>query len=207
MKLRLGADRPKGRHSGPAAAKLGTFRRVTSVRRNLKTWGSVWGVGSRTARAAAYAFSLPDIIRTVRGRTMMRFAKVHLAALALTAATGIAAMAQDGPLGVWIDHTGRGAVEISECDGALCGKVVWVADQANSKGCGLEIIGNVRPMSDGTYDEGWIYDPDKDAKFDVQLIPLRDGTLKVVGYKGLKFFSQSFIWRRAPADLQRCTPG
>ncbi len=136
---------------------------------------------------------------------MMRFAKVHLAALALTAVTGLAAMAQEGPLGVWIDHTGRGAVEISQCDGALCGKVVWVADEANAKGCGLEIIGDVKPMTDGSYDEGWIYDPDKDAKFDVQLIPLRDGTLKVVGYKGIKFFSQSFIWRRAPADLQRCT--
>jgi len=82
---------------------------------------------------------------------------------------------------------------------------VWVADQSNAKGCGLEILGNVRPMTDGSYDEGWIYDPDKDAKFDVQLIPLRDGTLKVVGYKGIKFFSQSFIWRRAPADLPRCT--
>ena len=108
-----------------------------------------------------------------------------------------------GPLGVWIDHTGRGAVEITDCGGALCGKVVWVADQANAKGCGLQILGDVKPMGDGTFDEGWIYDPDKDAKYDVELVP-QGNKLKVVGYAGVKLFSQTFTWTRATEELQRC---
>ena len=37
------------------------------------------------------------------------------------------------PLGVWIDHTGRGAVEITDCGGKLCGRIVWVKDPAIAK--------------------------------------------------------------------------
>jgi uncharacterized protein (DUF2147 family) len=136
---------------------------------------------------------------------MTRFQKVALAVAALAATTmSFGASADDGPLGVWLDHTGRGAVEIVKCGDALCGKVVWVADQSNSKGCGLQILGDVKPMGDGTFDEGWIYDPDKDAKFDVELVPQAGGKLQVTGYKGIKLLSQTFMWTRAPADLQRC---
>jgi hypothetical protein len=32
-----------------------------------------------------------------------------------------------------------------------------------------------------------------------------DGSkLKVVGYAGTKLFSETMVWTRAPADLQRC---
>lgn len=126
-----------------------------------------------------------------------------VAVVASVAAAGTAASADKGPLGVWYDHTGRGAVEITDCGGLLCGKVVWVQDPKNSKGCGLQILGNVKPMGDGTFDEGWIYDPDKDSKFDVALVPEGD-KLKVVGYAGVKLLSQTFTWTRAPANLQRC---
>jgi uncharacterized protein (DUF2147 family) len=123
---------------------------------------------------------------------------------AVAVAAGTAAQAVEGPLGIWYDHTGRGAVEITDCGGLLCGKVVWVLDPKNAKGCGMQILGNVKPMGDGTFDEGWIYDPDKDAKFDVELVPQGD-KLKVVGYAGVKFLSQTFTWTRAPDNLQRCT--
>lgn len=133
---------------------------------------------------------------------MRMLLKACLAAGLAAASTG--SSAGEGPLGVWYDHTGRGAVEIVDCNGALCGKVVWVQDAKYSKGCGIQIIGDVKPMGDGTFDEGWIYDPDKDAKFDVEIVPQGD-KLKVVGYAGVKFLSQTFTWTRAPNDLQRCT--
>jgi uncharacterized protein (DUF2147 family) len=134
---------------------------------------------------------------------MTRLMKVGLVAAALAIASMGVRAAGDEPLGVWIDHTGRGAVEITKCGEALCGKVVWVADAKNSKGCGLEILGDVKPMGDGTFDEGWIYDPDKDAKYDVEIVP-QGNKLKIVGYAGVKLFSQTFTWTKAPADLQRC---
>jgi hypothetical protein len=105
---------------------------------------------------------------------------------------------------VWIDHTGRGAVEITDCGGNLCGRAVWVKDPKDSKGCGIQIIGNAKPVSGGKWDNGWIYDPDEDAKYSVELTPLAGDKLKVLGYAGSKFFSETMIWKRAPADLKRC---
>ena len=109
------------------------------------------------------------------------------------------------PSGVWIDDQGRGGVEIKECGTKLCGHVVWARDEAEgNKGCGKQIIGDVAPQGSGLWDNGWIYDPDTDKRYDVELKLLDDNRLRVKGYAGVKFFSRSMIWTRAPADIKRC---
>lgn len=105
--------------------------------------------------------------------------------------------------GLWIDHTGRGAVEISNCGSNLCGRLVWLKDDKNSKACGTQIIGNAKPVAGGKWDGGWIYDPDQDAKYSVEITPMGD-KLKVMGYQGSKFLSETMIWRRASGELKRC---
>ena len=130
------------------------------------------------------------------------FGAVAAGVAALAAASAGAAQT---PTGVWIDHTGRAAVEIANCGGNLCGKIVWLKDPANNKeGCNLQIIGNVKPVSGGKWDGGWILDPEKNSKYDVELTPLSNGNLKVMGYAGMKFLSETFTWTRAAPDLQRC---
>ncbi|MGE0852274.1 MAG: DUF2147 domain-containing protein [Hyphomicrobiaceae bacterium] len=115
-----------------------------------------------------------------------------------------AAWAASGPTGTWIDHTGRGAVEITECGANLCGRLVWLKDEANKKGCGLQIIGNAKPVGNDRWDGGWILDPEKNAKYSVELKPVGADKLRVLGYMGSKLFSETMIWKRAPADLKRC---
>jgi uncharacterized protein (DUF2147 family) len=118
-------------------------------------------------------------------------------------------------VGLWIDHTGRGAVEIAPCDEGLCGHIVWMSqpldnagrplvDQLNeNKGlrnrpiCGLQIIGGLQKMQDGSWDRGWIYDPEQGESFDVELRLRSPNVLQVTGYKGLKFLSETFQWKRA----------
>ena len=115
------------------------------------------------------------------------------------------ALAASDPRGVWIDEKGRGGVEIKDCGAKLCGHVVWARDEADGKrGCGKQIIGDVEPQGGGRWDNGWIYDPDKGRKYDVELKPLDDNRLRVKGYAGVKFLSRSMIWTRAPADTKRC---
>ena len=63
-------------------------------------------------------------------------AKVAAAAAALIVAA-TASYAASSPIGVWYDETGRGAVEIADCGGNLCGKVVWIKDADNDKACGM----------------------------------------------------------------------
>ncbi len=137
----------------------------------------------------------------------MRINATALTAAAITAAFVSAgtARAEESPLGVWIDHTGRGAVEITDCGGKLCGYVAWVKDTKDAEGCGAQIIGDVKPVGGNTWDNGWIYDPDRDGKFDVELKPVSTDKLRVTGYAGIKLLSETMMWKRAPADLEKCS--
>jgi len=132
---------------------------------------------------------------------------LKIAASAALLFTAAPASASPDPRGVWIDHTGRGAVEITDCEGALCGRVVWLKDDGNAEACGVQILGNVKPAGTGVWDKGWIYDPEQDARFSVELKPIGPEKLRVLGYLGTKLFSETMVWQRAPADLQRCTTG
>jgi uncharacterized protein (DUF2147 family) len=121
------------------------------------------------------------------------------------AATCTSAFAASPPIGLWYDQTGRGAVEITDCNGNLCGRLVWVKEAGHKEGCGLQIFGDVKPIAGGKWDGGWIIDPEKDLKtrYDVEITPQGD-KLKVMGYSGTKFLSQTMIWTRAPSNLPRC---
>lgn len=143
-----------------------------------------------------------------------------------------------GAVGVWIDHTGRGAVEIAPCGAtpaagattqpsataaSLCGRIVWLQNPNDAKGkplidhlnknpakrgapiCGLQIIGDAKPQSDGSWDKGWIYDPDQGSAFDVELRLRNPATLQVKGYLGVKFLSETYVWRRAKEPPPKCT--
>jgi uncharacterized protein (DUF2147 family) len=136
----------------------------------------------------------------------MRIDRLSLstAAFAAVVLSAASARADSSALGVWIDHTGRGAVEITDCGGKLCGHVAWVKDAENSSECGKKIIGNVKSVGKNKWDNGWIFDPDRGSKYDVELTLQGDDKLKVMGYAGSKWFSESYTWKRAPADLQKC---
>jgi uncharacterized protein (DUF2147 family) len=132
------------------------------------------------------------------------FQKLTSAGIALATVAFSTLAAEASPVGVWLDHTGRGAVEISDCNGSLCGKVVWLREAGHGKACGLQVIGDARAMAGGSWDGGWIYDPEKKARYSVELTPIDANSLKVMGYKGSKFLSRTMTWTRAPADLVRC---
>ena len=127
-----------------------------------------------------------------------------IGSLAITVAACSVSVAGSSPIGVWIDHTGRGAVEITNCGGKLCGRIVWVKDPAHSEGCHFQVIGDVKPIAGNKWDGGWIINPDKDpnTKYDVEITLLSDERLKVLGYMGTKFLSETMTWTRAPADLK-----
>ncbi|MDX2288514.1 MAG: DUF2147 domain-containing protein [Hyphomicrobiaceae bacterium] len=110
----------------------------------------------------------------------------------------------DRPEGVWLDHEGRGAVEIAPCGESLCGTVVWVRDAAQHNACGLQVLGGLRLVTSGVWDNGWILDPDAGEKFDAAITVRPDDTLEVVGYLGVKTLSETFEWRRAPTELALC---
>ena len=134
----------------------------------------------------------------------LRYIAPAFVAFTLVPAAFESASAAPDPTGIWMDDTGRGAVEIKQCGTALCGNVVWVKAATDASGCGKQIIGDVAPVGGGHWDNGWIYSPEKARKYDVELTPLADGTLRVTGYAGMKFLSKTMIWKRPSQDLQLC---
>jgi len=133
-----------------------------------------------------------------------------------------ASTGQAGYAGVWLDDKGEGAIEIAPCADRLCGRIVWLKAPIDRAGrpltdgnnpdprqrlrqiCGLPVIGDLKRQRAGTWDEGWIYDPRQGKQFDVELRLRAADALEVTGYLGIKLLSESFMWRRAPADLKRC---
>lgn len=152
-------------------------------------------------------------------------ATLAVATCLLGAAIGPAPAAADPKeVGVWYDDTGKGAVKIEICTPTtLCGKIYWLqepmsdgqpkvdrynpdASQRSRPICGLPVLGDLVQLSGGGFDNGWVYDPKEGKSYDVALDLIDADTLKVTGYKGMRFLGKSFIWTRAPADLPSCAP-
>lgn len=104
--------------------------------------------------------------------------------------------------GLWYDHTGRSAIQISPCGSGLCGRIVWLKNAAHKSICGKSIIGGGKRVGN-SYDTGWIYSPERRKKYSVEITP-QGNSLKVMGYAGSKMLSRTMIWKRAPSNLKRC---
>lgn len=159
-------------------------------------------------------------VRTRRGGGRAAIAGAALTAALLMGGAGSAA-AQGIP-GVWYDDTGRGAVEISKCGSSLCGRIVWLreplkpsgqafTDELNPKAslrrrpiCGLKVMGRLKRQPNGTYDNGWIYDPKVGKAYDVAVSLRSRNRLEVTGYLGIKMLGKTLIWKRAPNSLPSC---
>ncbi|WP_290987087.1 DUF2147 domain-containing protein [Hyphomicrobium sp.] len=132
------------------------------------------------------------------------------------------AFADPKEVGVWYDDTGKGAVKIEICTPTtLCAKIYWLKEPMADNGkpkidrfnpepamrnrpiCGLPIMGDLVKVDSG-FDNGWVYDPKEGKSYSVALDLVDQDTLKVTGYKGMRFLGKSFIWTRAPADLPSC---
>lgn len=156
--------------------------------------------------------------------TMARFATVAIVAGLIHAAPAFSAPLLGAETGVWIDDSGKGAVEIAPCGKKLCGRIVWLQDTKDAKGrplvddlnvtptqrgkpiCGLQVLGALERQSDGGYDSGWVYDPKVGKSYDAA-IGLKDPNhLSVTGYQGIKLFGKTFVWTRAQRELPKCGP-
>lgn len=146
-----------------------------------------------------------------------------MAVATLTAALAVPANAQTpGKVaGIWYDSAGEGAIELAPCGNRMCGRIVWLKNQLNDQGkplydrhnpnasmqsrpiCGLQVLRDLQPLTDGSWGRGIVYDPKKGAENEASIKPLSGGRLQLTGY-GLFGLSKSFEWTRAPDDLQKC---
>jgi uncharacterized protein (DUF2147 family) len=131
-------------------------------------------------------------------------------AAALLLAGAVAAQGPTGDVsGVWIDHTGQGAVEIAQCGNRVCGRVVWLKNpehrsRSGKRICGAQVLGDLRKEGGNLWDSGWIYNPEDEERFSAYLKLANADTLMVTGYLGFKLLGETFTWKRATTSLEHC---
>lgn len=121
------------------------------------------------------------------GRTEMteRRPIARLMAVAAAAVLLVPAVARSEaalPQGVWLIDE-RAAVQIYDCAGLMCGRIVWLKVPRNAEGqldrdknnpapglmsrelCGLTILWGLRPAGVNRWRDGWFYNPDDGATY------------------------------------------
>lgn len=126
-----------------------------------------------------------------------------------------AASAADPAFGLWLTEAKTAIVEIAACSAApeqACGTVVWLETPTDAAGaprvdekneeaalrsrplCGLPVVGDFTKQSDGSWDDGFIYDAKEGDLYDAEMEALDDGTLKVRGSILGGLIGRSQIW-------------
>lgn len=112
------------------------------------------------------------------------------------------------PQGVWL-MDGRVAVQIFECEGLMCGRIVWLRvprdaegqlnlDKKNSvpalrqrKLCGLTILWGLRPTGSKRWVDGWFYNPQDGKAYSVTAQLKSDDILVARIYVGVPVFGKT----------------
>ena len=124
----------------------------------------------------------------------------------------IAGTALADPRGMWMTEGGKSRIEILDCDGKLCGRIVWIAEPNNEDGSpkrdienddpalrdrpilGLELLTGFSDDGDGEWTGGRIYNPEDGETYRSKLELRGPNALKVSGC--VLFFCQGQIWTR-----------
>ncbi len=140
----------------------------------------------------------------------------------LTIGYGSAGAATPIPTGVWMWDDGRAAVEFHACGGALCGRVVWVIQEAEANAapllddknpdaalrtrriCGLDYITELKHTKQGDWENGRIYDFNDGASYDLDIDSVDSDHVKMRGYKGMRMLGATLTLVRPKADLPPC---
>jgi uncharacterized protein (DUF2147 family) len=117
--------------------------------------------------------------------------------------------------GTWL-FANRVAVEIFECSGLACGRIVWLLRPRTPAGqpdvdrlnpdptlrqrllCGLTIIWGLQPDGAGHWSNGWLYDPQDGTTYDVTAERTAPDRISARVYRGAPLFGRTEILIRDP---------
>jgi uncharacterized protein (DUF2147 family) len=128
------------------------------------------------------------------------------------------------PLGLWNAEGGAAVVEVRQCAGALCGRVVWLRSPLDEGGCelrdknnpdsalrkrpvlGLEILRGLLPSSQDplTWTGGTIYDPVSGNTYRCQLKLESSDRLYLRGYIAIPLVGRTTTWTRVRSGNSKC---
>jgi uncharacterized protein (DUF2147 family) len=119
------------------------------------------------------------------------------------------------PQGIWLLAL-KAAVQVYDCQGLLCGRIVWLAHARNADGqlvrdkknpdaalrqrplCGQTVLWGLKRDGVDRWTNGWLYNPHDGTTYRVAGQFRGQDTLVVRIYLGVPIFGQTSIWRRVP---------
>jgi uncharacterized protein (DUF2147 family) len=123
------------------------------------------------------------------------------------------ALAAD-PTGLWTTEKGKAMIEISDCGGALCGKIAWLAqpndpqtggpatDKKNRDETkrqqplvGTQIVHGMKPSGQGDRWSGRVYNPEDGGTYAAHMTMKSDDTLRIEGC--MMVICSGETWKRA----------
>ena len=138
-------------------------------------------------------------------------------ALAVAAALNLAAPAlaeESTVVGTWLTEKGDAHIQIGPCDEKLCGKIVWLKEPLDKEGkekldkhnpdetlrqrpiIGLTLITGFVKNSDGTWEQGRIYDAGEGDTYKSTMYLESADKLRLRGYIGIPLFGRTQTWSR-----------
>jgi uncharacterized protein (DUF2147 family) len=132
-----------------------------------------------------------------------------IAAVAIAIVPPFASARTSSPVGTWSTANGHGVVAIEPCGDAICGRIVGIERQptepiptdVNGRSeCGLTIITNQKPTSDGSW-VGQITDPRDGRTWQAQISLDEAGNLRLRGFIGIPLLGVTQVWRKFTGRL------
>src|SRR5277367_3077130 len=116
----------------------------------------------------------------------------------------------EAPGGTWM-FANRAAVQVFECGGQLCGRIIWLLRPLTPTGrpdldtlnpdpslrqrhlCGLTIIWGLQPGAPGHWTGGSLYDPKDGVTYDVDIELTTPTTISARVYRDVQLFGRTEI--------------
>lgn len=154
-------------------------------------------------------------------RSSWRRAVRHLTGGAVSLLIGMsvcvprAVSAEAIPSGIWLVST-EVAIQIFDCSGKLCGRVIWLKKPLNLLGllkrdklnpdpalrlrhvCGPTIIWNLRATGSNRWEDGWFYNPDDGITYRTTMQLKSADLIEARVYLGLPIFGETRTFVRVP---------
>ncbi len=108
----------------------------------------------------------------------------------------------------WRSEDGATVVEFDRCGEEYCGRIVVILDDRISKSdrtalCGLQIIGALLPLDDGTWSGGWLLDPETEGVYKLTT-RVDDATMTLRVFETIETWSVDIRWPQVERPATFC---
>ncbi len=145
--------------------------------------------------------------------------------LAVTASSEVQRKPAASPIGRWYAEGGAAQIDLRDCGGALCGRIVSLRSPFDEHGCelrdrhnpedrlrqrpviGLEILDGLERSAgeDGVWENGTVYDPGSGNTFRATLTVADENRLELRGYVGIPLLGRTASWFRVGSEQTMCS--